>query len=58
MMPLSPALGGAVVARRPGAELRALAVEEGMTTLRQAGVERMREGETTLEEVTRATVQG
>jgi type IV pilus assembly protein PilB len=58
MMPLSPALGNAVVARRPGAELRALAVEEGMTTLRQAGVERMREGETTLEEVTRATVQG
>jgi type IV pilus assembly protein PilB len=58
MMPLSPALRDAIVARRPGAELRALAVDEGMTTLRQAGIERMRAGETTLEEVTRATMQG
>jgi type IV pilus assembly protein PilB len=58
MMPLSPALRDAIVARRPGAELRALAVDEGMTTLRQAGIERMRAGETTLEEVTRETMQG
>ncbi len=58
MMPLSPALRDAIVARRPGAELRALAVAEGMTTLRQAGIERMRAGETTLAEVTRETMQG
>jgi type II secretory ATPase GspE/PulE/Tfp pilus assembly ATPase PilB-like protein len=56
MMPLTPALREAIVARRPGAELRALAVAEGMTTLRQAGIDRMRAGETTLEEVTRETM--
>jgi type IV pilus assembly protein PilB len=56
MMPLTPALREAIVARRPGAELRALAVAEGMTTLRQAGIDRMRAGDTTLEEVTRETM--
>jgi type II secretory ATPase GspE/PulE/Tfp pilus assembly ATPase PilB-like protein len=56
MMPLTPALREAIVARRPGAALRALAVAEGMTTLRQAGIGRMRAGDTTLEEVTRETM--
>ena len=56
MMPLTPALREAIVARRPGAELGALAVAEGMTTLRQAGIDRMRAGDTTLEEVTRETM--
>jgi type IV pilus assembly protein PilB len=56
MMPLTPVLREAIVARRPGAELRALAVAEGMTTLRQAGIDRMRAGDTTLEEVTRETM--
>ncbi|HEY0152608.1 MAG TPA: ATPase, T2SS/T4P/T4SS family [Longimicrobium sp.] len=56
MMPLTPALREAIVARRPSVELRALAVAEGMTTLRQAGIDRMRAGETTLEEVTRETM--
>jgi type IV pilus assembly protein PilB len=56
MMPITAALREAIVARRPGAELRALAVSEGMATLRQSGIDRMRAGETTLEEVTRETM--
>jgi general secretion pathway protein E len=56
MMPLTPILREAIVARRPGAELRALAAAEGMTTLRQGGIDRMRAGETTLEEVARETM--
>ena len=58
MMALTPALREAIVARRSGAELRAIAVAEGMTTLRQAGIDRMRAGDTTLEELTRETMQG
>jgi type II secretory ATPase GspE/PulE/Tfp pilus assembly ATPase PilB-like protein len=41
--------------RAPLAELRALARAEGMRTLREAGLERARSGDTTVEEVLRVT---
>jgi type IV pilus assembly protein PilB len=36
--------------------LRATAMEEGMLTLRQSGLEKVRDGSTTLEEVVRETM--
>ncbi|MEN3335239.1 MAG: type pilus assembly protein PilB [Blastocatellia bacterium] len=40
-----------------GLELRRKAVEEGMLTLRQSGLEKIRQGVTTIEEVVRETVK-
>jgi type IV pilus assembly protein PilB len=40
-----------------GLELRRKAIEEGMLTLRQSGLEKIRQGLTTLEEVVRETVK-
>jgi len=37
-------------------ELRRKAIEEGMITLRQSGLQKIREGVTTIEEVVRETV--
>ncbi|HKI99089.1 MAG TPA: GspE/PulE family protein [bacterium] len=44
-----------ILARRPGAELQAAAVEEGMVTLRRAALAKAMAGETTLQEVNRVT---
>jgi len=44
-----------ILARRPSSELRKQAIAEGMTTLRQAGVEKVLKGETTLREINRVT---
>jgi type IV pilus assembly protein PilB len=38
-------------------ELRRKAIEEGMITLRQSGLRKVREGMTTIEEVARETVK-
>ena len=38
-------------------ELRRKAVEEGMTTLRQSGLRKVKEGVTTIDEVVRETVR-
>lgn len=44
------------VERRPSDEIKALAVEQGMMTLRQDGMEKVKLGMTTLEEVLRVVV--
>lgn len=46
----------AIGAKAPTAEIRRLAVSAGMQTLRQAGIERVLEGRTTIDEVLRETV--
>ncbi|MFT5831292.1 MAG: type IV pilus assembly protein PilB, partial [Bacteroidia bacterium] len=50
--PLREAIG----ANASTAELRRLAVSAGMRTLRQAGIHRVLEGKTTIEEVIRETM--
>lgn len=44
-----------ILARRPSSEIRAVAAEQGMTSLRQAGLEKVLRGETTLKEFNRVT---
>jgi type IV pilus assembly protein PilB len=44
-----------VLDRRPSSELRKVAVADGMTSLREAGLEKVLNGETTLKEVNRVT---
>ncbi len=44
-----------ILARRPVSEVRRAALAEGMTTLRQAGLEKVFRGETTLKEINRVT---
>ncbi len=44
------------VERRPSDEIKAIAVEQGMRTLRQDGMEKVRLGQTTFEEVLRVVV--
>jgi type IV pilus assembly protein PilB len=52
---LSDAIREMILAQRPASELRKQAITEGMTTLRQAGVEKVLKGETTLREINRVT---
>jgi len=40
-----------------GLELRKKAIEQGMLTLRQSGLEKIRQGQTTIDEVVRETVK-
>ena len=44
-----------ILARKPSSEMRKEAIKEGMTTLRQAGLEKVFKGETTLREINRVT---
>jgi len=53
IMQASAALEEAILAGAPASRLQAIAVESGMRPLRDAAVERVRNGETTLEEVDR-----
>jgi type IV pilus assembly protein PilB len=53
MMSISPDLRQIIAENRPASEIRALAVREGMKTLRQSGLDKALAGETTLEEVLR-----
>jgi type IV pilus assembly protein PilB len=45
-----------VIASAPVTEVRRQAMREGMTTLRQSGLQKVREGVTTIEEVVRETM--
>ena len=45
-----------ILDRRPASELRKAAIAEGMTSLREAGMEKVFRGETTLREVNRVTL--
>ncbi|HXN07385.1 MAG TPA: GspE/PulE family protein, partial [Nitrospiria bacterium] len=52
---LSDSIRQMILARRPSADIRKEAIKEGMTTLREAGVEKVFKGETTLREINRVT---
>jgi type IV pilus assembly protein PilB len=54
-MVVSPAVRDMILEHAPASALRAKAVEEGMTTLRQSGLTKIRAGLTTPEEVFRET---
>jgi type IV pilus assembly protein PilB len=56
VMETSDALRELLVSNAPATAVRRLAVNEGMVTLRQSGLEKVREGLTTLEEVVRETM--
>ncbi|MEW6246281.1 MAG: GspE/PulE family protein [Nitrospirota bacterium] len=47
-----------ILDRRPTSEIRRAALADGMTTLREAGIEKVLKGETTLSEVNRMTFVG
>jgi len=57
-LPLTDRIRELMLDRRPPSEIRRAAVEQGMTDLRQAGVEKVRRGETTMREVNRMTFLG
>ncbi len=47
-----------ILDRRPTSEIRRAAIAEGMTTLREAGIERVLQGDTTIREINRVTFTG
>ncbi len=55
---LSDPIKDMILDRRPTSEIRKVAIAEGMTTLREAGLEKVFEGDTTLREVNRVTFTG
>jgi type IV pilus assembly protein PilB len=55
LMEVTDELGKAISAEVPEEQLRKIAVQEGMVTLRDAGLEKIRTGETSLEEVLKNT---
>jgi type IV pilus assembly protein PilB len=55
-MEISERLRELIVLSAPVVELRAVAIAEGMLTLRMSGLQKVREGQTTLEEVVRETM--
>lgn len=50
-MPITPAIERAILDRKPDTEIRDIAIEEGMYTLRMAAVEKMKQGQVSLEEI-------
>jgi len=56
VMPISQELRDAILKAAPTAELREIAQLQGMKTLRQAGLEKVIEGTTTVEEILRVTI--
>jgi type IV pilus assembly protein PilB len=56
VMEMSDGLKQLVIENAPVSELRKAAIQEGMVTLRQSGLGKVREGVTTIEEVVRETV--
>jgi type IV pilus assembly protein PilB len=56
VMEVGDALRELIVTNSPVAELRRVAIAEGMTTLRRSGLEKVIEGVSTLEEVVRETI--
>ncbi|MCC6964957.1 MAG: Flp pilus assembly complex ATPase component TadA [Nitrospira sp.] len=57
-LPVSDAIKDLILDKRPPSEIRRAAEVGGMTTLRQAGIEKILAGETTLKEVNRMTYVG
>jgi type IV pilus assembly protein PilB len=56
VMEMTEPLKQLVIENAPVTELRRVAIKEGMVTLRQSGLGKVREGVTTLEEIVRETV--
>ncbi len=52
---LSDTIREMILDRRPSSEIRKAAIKEGLTSLREAGVEKVLRGETTLREINRVT---
>jgi type IV pilus assembly protein PilB len=57
VMEVSEELRKLILAGAPGLEIRRRAIDEGMITLRQSGLRKVRDGVTTIEEVVRETVK-
>ncbi|HXG91811.1 MAG TPA: type IV-A pilus assembly ATPase PilB [Blastocatellia bacterium] len=57
VMEITDELRELILVGASGLELRRKAIEEGMLTLRQSGLEKIRQGMTTIEEVVRETVK-
>jgi type IV pilus assembly protein PilB len=55
LLDLSDRIREMIVSRRPTSEIKRAAREEGMTFLRDSGLERVREGVTTLKEINKVT---
>ncbi len=55
VMPVTPAIRDLIFARANASDLRKRAIEEGMITLRQSGLTKIKNGVTTVEEVLRET---
>ncbi len=55
---LSDSIKQLMLDRRPTSEIRHAAVAEGMTSLREAGLEKVLAGDTTIREVNRVTFTG
>jgi len=56
LMPMSDSIREMVLAGASGTELKQQAVQEGMETLRQSGIVKVRAGQTTPEEILRVTI--
>jgi type IV pilus assembly protein PilB len=56
LMEVTDEVAKAISAEVPEDQLRKIAIQEGMTTLREAGLQKIREGVTSIEEVLRRTV--
>jgi type IV pilus assembly protein PilB len=56
VMPISDEIRDAILKNAPTAELRTIAQSQGMKSLRQAGLLKIIEGTTTVEEVLRVTL--
>jgi type II secretory ATPase GspE/PulE/Tfp pilus assembly ATPase PilB-like protein len=54
-MRMTEEIGALIIARAPATELTRLAIAQGMTTLVDDGLAKVRAGETTLTEVARVT---
>jgi type IV pilus assembly protein PilB len=57
-LPVTDRIKDMILERRPPSEIRKTATAEGMSTLRQAGIEKVLAGDTTMKEVNRATFVG
>jgi type IV pilus assembly protein PilB len=55
LLALSDRIRDVILAKRPSSEIRHVAREEGMTTLREAALEKVRLGVTTLKEINKVT---
>ncbi len=58
VLPISPAIRDLILDRAPTYRIDAQAVQEGMSTLRMDGIQKVKSGITTIEEVIKETVAG